>query len=222
MIRFLKKIYRRVRLFWRIFVLKKYGTIDLWFWEKGDDTYRLDYRLNDKSLVLDLGGYKGEWAQKIFHRYQSRIFVFEPVGDFQQVITKKFSANPDISLFPFGLGGNTRTDTIFLNDNGSSTHKNGGQEREEISIVGIAQFFEEHRIEFVDLMKINIEGEEYPLIEAILLNHLHLKIRNIQVQFHPWIEEAPEKRDRIRQELAKTHRLTYDFPFVWENWELIE
>lgn len=222
MIRFFRKKYQRCRLFFRIFILKKYSIIDQWFWARGDETYRLNYSLSDKSLVFDLGGYKGEWAQKISHRYQSRIFIFEPVSSFQQVIAEKFSANPNIQLFPFGLGGKTRKDIIFLNDNGSSMYKASGHEHEEIIIVGIEQFFEEHRVERLDLMKINIEGEEYPLMETILLNNLHLKICNIQVQFHPWIDGAVEKRNRIRQALAKTHQLTYDFPFVWENWQLIE
>ncbi|MBK8196443.1 MAG: FkbM family methyltransferase [Lewinellaceae bacterium] len=84
------------------------------------------------------------------------------------------------------------------------------------------EFFTEHSIEFVDLMKINIEGEEYPLLETIIKADLQYKIDNIQIQFHPWINGAETKREEIRQALSASHRLTYDFPFVWENWERIQ
>lgn len=221
MIKYLKKIYRRLQLFLKIHVLKKYRIIDRWFWEKGDETYRLNYVLNENSIVFDLGGYKGEWADQIYRRYTSKIFIFEPVTAFRQIISEKFKNNSSIRLYPFGLGGESRTDIIYLNDNGSTTHKASGSGQEEINIVGINRFFEENNIETVDLMKINIEGEEYPLLNALISEQAHLKIRNIQVQFHAWMPGAEEKRMQIRKELAKSHKLTYDFPFVWENWQLM-
>ena len=219
---FLQKKYRRFRLFLRLFVFKNYSEADRWFWECGDDTFRLNYPLDSNSLVLDLGGYKGEWTEKIYRRYEPRILVFEPVSTFQHVIAQKFEAAHKVRLYPFGLGGTTHTDTIFLNDNGSSTHLSTGMGKEQIQIVGITEFFEENALKEVDLMKINIEGEEFSLLETMLKNGLHTRVRAIQVQFHPWIEDAENRRQNIRATLSKTHCLTYDFPFVWENWQRIE
>ncbi len=219
---FILKKWRRLRLYFRIFIFKKPSGADQWFWENGDETYRLDYPLNKQSLVLDLGGYKGEWAEKIYARYQSQIFIFEPVALFQNILKNKFGTNLCVTLFPFGLGGATHTDTIFLNDNGSSTHLSSGTGEEKIQIIGIDQFFKDKSLKEVDLMKINIEGEEFFLFETMLQHGLQYDIRNIQVQFHPWIEDANNRRNVIRAELSKTHRLTYDFPFVWENWQRID
>ena len=59
-----------------------------WFAEDGDYTYRLNYDSLDKnSIVVDLGGYKGQWASDIFSKYQSRVFVFEPVAAYFNFIT---------------------------------------------------------------------------------------------------------------------------------------
>ena len=33
--------------------------VDRWFADRGDQTLRLDYDLNENSVVLDLGGYHG-------------------------------------------------------------------------------------------------------------------------------------------------------------------
>lgn len=34
-----------------------------WRKENGDYTHRVNYDLNEDSIVFDVGGYKGEWAQ---------------------------------------------------------------------------------------------------------------------------------------------------------------
>ena len=40
-----------------------------WFKIQGDKTLRLNYNLNDASLVFDLGGYEGQWSSDIFSKY---------------------------------------------------------------------------------------------------------------------------------------------------------
>jgi hypothetical protein len=46
------------------------------------------------------------------------------------------------------------------------------------------------------------------------------KCRDIQVQFHDFVPDAEIRRDEIRRALSATHHLTYDYPFVWENWRI--
>jgi hypothetical protein len=36
-----------------------------WFEDNGDNTHRINYNLNQDSIVCDLGGYIGEWSDKI-------------------------------------------------------------------------------------------------------------------------------------------------------------
>lgn len=45
-------------------------------------------------------------------------------------------------------------------------------------------------------------------------------IGNLQIQFHNFVDNAEEKREVIRKQLSLTHELTYDYYFIWENWEL--
>ena len=53
----------------------KHNTImaDKWFDIKGDKTLRLQYPLNEESIVFDLGGYHGQWASDIFNKYMCNI-----------------------------------------------------------------------------------------------------------------------------------------------------
>lgn len=39
-----------------------------WFRDKGDSTLRLDYPLNADSIVLDVGGYKGDFSALIHEK----------------------------------------------------------------------------------------------------------------------------------------------------------
>ena len=42
-----------------------YQEINEWFSSKGDFTYSLNHDLNENSIVIDVGAYKGIWAEKI-------------------------------------------------------------------------------------------------------------------------------------------------------------
>ena len=67
-----------------------------WFSDNGDKTLRLDYELNNDSIVFDLGGYEGQWASDIFSKYWCFIYVFEPVEKFFNKIEQRFSKNEKI------------------------------------------------------------------------------------------------------------------------------
>ena len=76
----------------------------------------------------------------------------------------------------------------------------------------------QNKIERIDLMKMNIEGGEYDLLDHLIETGFIRNIENIQVQFHDFVPEAKQRMMKIQKELSKTHRLTYQYIFVWENW----
>jgi hypothetical protein len=59
------------------------------------------------------------------------------------------------------------------------------------------------------------------VLEALIAaNLLHL-FKDIQVQFHDFvIPNAKARMEEIQTALSKTHTLTYQYEFVWENWTL--
>ncbi len=44
-------------------------------------------------------------------------------------------------------------------------------------------------------------------------------VRLFLIQFHEWLPGAYYRRWKIRSKLRKTHRLKWDYHFVWECWE---
>jgi len=190
-----------------------------WFADKGDETLRLDYQeLNDNSLVFDCGGYKGEFASNIFSKYCCRVYVFEPVKKYAQYIQDRFSKNHKIKVYPFGLGAKKDTFSISVNENSSSIFKEGS-EKSIAEIISFKDFFIENNVDYIHLIKINIEGGEYDLLNHIIETGLISRIGNLQIQFHNFVPDAKNLREIIQQKLKKTHHLTYNYDFVWENWK---
>jgi FkbM family methyltransferase len=181
------------------------------------ETMRLEYGLASDSVVFDLGGYEGQWASDIFSRYCCNVFVFEPVPEFAAALAKRFARNPKVKVHAFGLGGETCSCEIAV-DGASSSLCRGGERRMAIEIRRAKEFLEEQRISRIDLMKINIEGAEYDLLEHLFAIGFVKNIHDVQVQFHDCVPRAHERRNALRCAFSETHILTYDYPFLWENW----
>lgn len=190
-----------------------------WLKAKGDSTMRVDYELSSESRVWDVGGYQGDFAAEMVGRYDCEVWVWEPVLEFYERIVRRFEGSKKVQVFNYGLGASTRLEQIALKRNASSIFGKGSCVQ-EIKIVGVQWMFERMGEGRVDLMKINIEGGEYELLWRMIELDLCKRVRNIQVQFHSFVLGAEDKMTAIQAKLAITHHLTYQYPFVWENWEI--
>lgn len=194
-------------------------SVQRWFDDKGDKTLRLDYNLDVNSVVFDLGGYEGQWSSDIFSMYLCNIYIFEPVEYFHNYIVNRFKYNAKIHAFQFGLSNENEICQIGFDNDGSSIFKKGNTT--EIKLVKALDFFQANNITKIDLMKINIEGAEYDLLEYLIATRAIENIDNLQIQFHESaeIKNCEQRMHNIQKALAKTHYLTYQYyPYVWENW----
>lgn len=191
-----------------------------WFSDGGDQAFRFDYDLNENSIVIDLGGYQGQWASDLFGRYQCRIFIFEPVTTFADQIDIRFRNNNKINVYPYGLGGDSRSEEVYLAADGTSLFGDAGN-KEKIQIIDVKDWLNENIAgqANIDLIKINIEGGEYELLDRLIETGLIAAIENIQVQFHDVSPTSLAHMNAIQTELHKTHEPTYQYKFVWENWK---
>lgn len=199
-----KKEYRRV--------VKKY------YADGGDYRFRYDYDLEPDAVVLDLGGHEGQWASDLYSRYRCTIHIFEPVSAYAQAIEQRFRKNEDIIVHQLGLGARARTETIHVCGASSSLYKKKSVS-EQVEIVDVAQWLADNIERPIDLMKINIEGGEYELLERLIEAGLIDSFGDIQVQFHNFAPDADARMEAIQQNLAATHTLTYQYRYVWENWK---
>ena len=191
-----------------------------WFADKGDETLRLNYPLNKKSIVFDLGGYQGDFAAAIYDKYGSEIYVFEPVKKFFQICEERFENNSNVKCFNFGLSSKDDWLEILLADDATSffnTQVKGTNEK--VQIKSIIDVLEQLHISKIDLFKINIEGGEFDVLPTLINSGHIMIIENLQIQFHNFVEDAVDKRNEIRRNLSFSHTEKWNYEFVWESWK---
>jgi FkbM family methyltransferase len=207
---------------WRTDVLKEPRPTDAWIADRGDQTLRLDYDLTEESVVVDVGGFMGNWSAAIEARYHPSIHIFEPVSQYRKEIEQRFRGCPKLTVYPYGLADRTTWAEIAVGGDASSVTRKIGKQTETIELRDVAEVLGLMAERGIDLIKINIEGGEYGLLKRMLETGLTARCRDIQVQFHAWIEGAAERRENLQRRLRATHRLTYEYPFVWENWRRLD
>lgn len=188
-----------------------------WFDVDGDETLRLTYPLVPSSTVLDVGGYKGQWASDIFSRYLCEVHIFEAVPALADTIAARFRQNPKIVVHSFGLGDREGEGSISVLGDRSSIYL-GGDDCVPVRIRPAATALDELGISDVDLMKVNVEGAEYDLLGNLLEHGWVTRVRDLQIQFHDFVPDAEERMTELQARLQETHELTYQYPYVWENW----
>ena len=237
---FYKLLYKIAAVFYRLFKLfynkgkaieRKFLPIseinkEKWQADNCEKTLRYNYNLTNNSIVLDVGGYEGDFVSEIYARYRCKIYVFEPVNKYITILANRFKLNTDVIIIDKGLGNANQELMINVMDEASSykrsasIHKKGVEEK--IQIIDIENFIKQHSILKIDLIKINIEGAEYDLLDRIIELNFLSNCTNLQIQFHDFYPDFNARYTKIKTQLLKTHQLTYSYPFVWENWELIK
>jgi FkbM family methyltransferase len=181
-----------------------------------------DVNIDSNSVVVDVGAFTGVWAQHMVDRYDPVIYAFEPNPRSFDLLQQRAIDNPKLQPMPYGLGDEDLTVDFTLNGLGSSMcddrSSNLDMPRIKVDIAAVDRVWKELKLGNVDLMKINIEGAEFPLLDKMIKSDLLKNVDCFMIQFHEWHPGAYAKRRRIREELSKTHRLEWDYHFVWEKW----
>jgi FkbM family methyltransferase len=153
---------------------------------QGDRTHRQEYDLTRSSVVVDAGGFEGQWASDIFSRYQCPIDVFEPIPKFAEQIAHRFAHNPSIRVHDFGLGDRSGTMRISVTGDASSILRPSANSI-DVQIKSFSDWIKSSEIANIDLFKINIEGAEFALLRHLIETGFILQIRDLQVQFHDFV-----------------------------------
>jgi hypothetical protein len=90
----------------------------------------------------------------------------------------------------------------------------------DITCYPIEYFLEKYKIDVVDLVQINIEGEEYPLLEKWIKSDVLNKIKYIQVQYHNFVDNYRERKQNIEQGLINRGFVNqWDYDIVFSSWK---
>jgi FkbM family methyltransferase len=190
-----------------------------------DPDLLVDADLDEGSVVVDGGAYLGEWCQKVHDRYRCRVVAFEPSPTAFAELERALGGAERVELHAFGLGAHDGTAVLDDIGMGASIYEtpdapDGARSHGvEIEIRDVAAAFDDAGLDHVDLLKLNIEGAEYDVLDRLIDTGWLERIDVVSVQFHEWHPEAARRRRRIRRALATTHDETWNHPWVWERWD---
>jgi len=216
-IRILKKIRAGLRVLYNTKTRSRF----LWQLRKGDEKLSLDYPLNESSIVFDVGAFKGFFTEKIYKKFECNIHAFEPLGDASNILESKFKNFPKVTVNNFGLiDKNEFINTSTIGASSSIFSRLEGDTTDELEFKSFLEYIQENSIEKINFMYMNIEGSEYRLLTHIIESGFINNIDYLQIQFHNFVKNSKNLRKNIRKNLSKTHNCNFNFPFIWERWDL--
>lgn len=188
------------------------------FWRDSGNELLYDLPVSTGALIIDGGGYQGEWSAKMISRYGCKSQIFEPVPAFFEHCQNYFRNNTLVQVNQAALGGSDRKTIFSLLDNGTSEHRDGNNaEHFESDVIDIARIFSSITTR-IACLKLNIEGGEYEVLERLIETNYLSQCDSLLIQFHRQPNGYEARYKNIVAELHKTHRQSWCYEMVWEKW----
>lgn len=184
---------------------------------------RYEYPLTPDSVIIDVGGYEGNWSRLMVEKYGCKAHIFEPVDAFYKGIIARLANHPQrdrMTVHHFGVGENTRDEVFRIKGDMTGILADGPEET--VKLIGIVDLLQNSLFagKQIGVLKLNCEGMEYEILSALLDHGLDTRFDHIQVQFHNHVPHAEERRDFLKNRMLMNHRITWDEPWVWTGFQL--
>jgi FkbM family methyltransferase len=179
------------------------------------------HSLQEEDLVYDVGGYHGDWTCRMLSLYPSQYRIFEPHPEAFSKLTERFPGRPEVSLHEFALGGANGLVSLSCAEEGSSIVSDRGAGSIKIRLIDVCEQLRNERHP-VALIKLNIEGAEFDLLETLLWSDALNLAGDLLVQFHSGAPRAEARYLKIAEKLRETHHCVWRYPFLWELWRRIK
>jgi FkbM family methyltransferase len=179
------------------------------------------------ETIVDIGANVGAASVYFAMAYpEARVYAFEPDSRPLSLLLHNVEKLTNVQVFPLGLHSSEMTRTLFQGKNDSvesSIFPSGrtGNESEQIRLADASQFLFEHGIAQIDLLKIDTEGCEVPILRS--LKRYLSEVKVLYVEYH-----SDRDRRLIDELLAETHILwrghvnfAYRGEFCYLNRELV-
>jgi len=199
------------------------GLVATWWQRKWHANPQNEQRLRSFSLpanavVLDGGGYRGEFAKDVLSACPSAsLAIFEPEGMAASRLAMQFGGDSRVRVSEAALWKEDAT--LILEGKGLAASVNPSANLPEngtpVRAVDIAVVLEE--LGAVSLVKLNVEGAEYAILERMISSGTVNAVDQLLIQFHR-VPAAAARYRKVSELLSRTHELSWRWPWTWEMW----
>jgi FkbM family methyltransferase len=189
----IKLFYKKIRSFFSKYqILREYIIYNTPKYKK----YHVFNNLTQNSCVIDLGGCVGDVSEYISDKYNSYIHCYEPNQRCFDILKKKFKKKKKIKIYNSAVSNFSGKAKLYLsklnykNSNliifsQSSTldsTKNNINKKNflNVKVENISNILK--KFNYIDLIKIDIEGTEYKILDALIKNKY--KIKRVVCELH--------------------------------------
>lgn len=170
--------------------------------EVSRDAYRIK-GMESVQLVLDVGAYHGSFSRyaKTLYPY-ARVCAFEPAPDSFELLRR---TTPNVECFNYAVAGVPGRATLNLSEVPSCNtldaklNRPTGQ-RVAVECITLMGFLMQHHLHYVDILKLDCEGQEANILEGMQRVGGLIHLRYITMEWH-----GDERAHRVEAALADTH-----------------
>lgn len=185
------------------------------FYRHGGASLLYELPIETGELIIDAGGFEGEWTEKMIARYGCRSEIFEPVPAFVEHCRQLFKNNKLVRIHAAALGRAVRSAKFNLSTDGTSEFKSDSDgEVVEALVMDVAEVVNQA----VACLKLNIEGGEYDVLERLLETGGIAHCRTLLIQFHAQPPGWQVRLHTIEARLRETHDPEWSYPLIWAKW----
>lgn len=148
--------------------------------------------LGPDSVVADLGAASADFSRQIVNRFGARCFAAEPLPENFALI----QPHPRVTALPVALSGTNgrialgvRSGTMYGSASFGRYDSLPEGERIEVESLTLDGFRRRAGVERFDLVKVDIEGAEFPLFDAAKDETL-TSVGQITVEFHDFLDAS--------------------------------
>jgi len=156
----------------------------------GNEYSFADVKVEPNDIVFDIGANVGIFSMMSVHYQKAKTcYSFEPVKEIYDFTNSRSQSTPQIQLYNVAVGATSHESYIDIrydgvqskiNDHTQGSSSDGLFERRLCKVVGLNDFIRDNNITKIDFMKIDCEGNEYEIIEALDLSI----VRKFAIEFH--------------------------------------
>jgi FkbM family methyltransferase len=183
-----------------------------------DNWFILTDRINNAIVYSGGVGKDISFEMALANEYAAKIFLFDPSPTGKETI-KSLDLPSNVRFYPLGLAGSDGASSFappVRPKEGS--YRLGNENGIEFGCRSLSSLLRENGHTRIELLKIDIEGFEYEIIDDIVANKLD--IRQITVEFHDFYPDISKGKTRRAIGLLKKngyrlfHKRGQDYSFV--------